>query len=108
MNLLRFAFCASVFAVATVMQACSPSGSQQGYSTTALATVPTVVSLRKLRVGGFDEARGGSESLQDPDVAGLRSAIASGVKGATFRFTGQLNSHLFSRINAVVLGVLVS
>lgn len=62
-------------------------------------------STKALVIGGFNETRGGQQSLQDPAVAGLRSAITQAFPTASFKFAGKLTSTFLGHVTVVMLGV---
>jgi hypothetical protein len=72
-----------------------------------LATVPSGhrQAGTNLTLGGFNEARGGQQSLQDPAVSGLKAAIAHAFPGVVFKFSAKLTHGFFNKVNAVLLGV---
>jgi len=108
MKPVRPVLCASLLALSFALAACGPKDAAHPYSATEFGATAAAQKGSPLVVGGFNEARGGAESLQDPAVAGLRAAISSGFKGSKFVFSGQLSAHFLARVNVVVLGVLAS
>lgn len=62
-------------------------------------------TAKALVLGGFNETRGGQQSLQDPAVSGLRSAIAAAFPNITFKFSAKLSAKFLRKVNVVLLGV---
>lgn len=58
-----------------------------------------------LSIGGFTLARGGVESLANPDNAKLRKAILKAFPGSTFHFGSKLTGALLAQVRVLVLGV---
>ncbi len=73
---------------------------------TLLAAGPAAAALPVLC--GFNNARGGIESLANSGVAGLRAAIVAQFPGVKFHLVGHLTSTTLASCNVVYLGVATS
>jgi len=62
---------------------------------------------KAITIGSFNSARGGVESLEAPQVAGLNAAIQS-MFHPKFRYTGTLTPKFLKSIKVMVIGVAAS
>jgi hypothetical protein len=73
-----------------------------------LVSIAASAKAGPIVVGGFDEARGGFESLASGEDSALAGDIASAYPGTTFQFANTLTPSFLNSVNVVILGVATS